>query len=97
MNYLDKVLNRDRTMQDSLKEGHVYRMCDGIFGIVVFRYPGSNKTELLCRVIDVDTVRDACKALASEFAGKFTPCDTDLKAWGETLMHNRGSATLLTN
>jgi hypothetical protein len=80
-----------------MKEGNVYKIMDGVFGIVVFRYPGSNKTELLCRFMDCETVREACKELGEMFAGKFVPCDTDLAAWGRAIMRNRGSAILLTD
>ena len=97
MNYLDKVNRRDQIMQDSLKAGYVYKMTDGIFGIVVYRFPGSKKTELLCRMIDTDSVYEACEILNAEFAGVFKPADTDTRKWGETIMRAQGSARVLTD
>ena len=97
MNYLDKLIRKDQIMQDSMKPGYVYKLTSGIFGIVVYRAPGSNKTELLCRVIDTDSVLEACEILRSQFAGAFTPANADQAQWGNAVWSVDSSVKVLTN
>ncbi len=96
MNYIQHVTSKLEAMNANLTPGHVYRIMDGLFGIVVYRRVGSTKTEIMCRVIDVDTVREACAILNSEFAGKFTPADSDTELWGKTLTATQDMTILTT-
>lgn len=81
--------------QHPLPVGAVYKQASGIFGIVVYRSPGSNKTEVISRVIDTDSVYEACEILSREFAGEFKPADIDQTQWGQIVAESQGSCRVL--
>ncbi len=79
-----------------MNKGHVYKMVDGIFGILTH----SPTTQVLCRVIDVDTVEEACTLLSKDFSGHFLPLTSeDDHKWAKQVLAGRqgGSVLVLTD
>lgn len=79
-------------MSKNMTTGHVYRIADGAFGVVVY-FP---QTEVRVAIVPgVSNEYDACRELARERAGRFVVADSDTRKWGETLYRARGYALML--
>ena len=77
---------------NNMQTGHVYKILDGVFGIVSY-YP---KTEVRVRILpEVTSEMEACKSLARTHAGRFVVADTDTRKWGQVIYRARGYALAL--
>ena len=80
-------------MRNEMQSGYVFNLGAGIFGVLFY----GKRTDILLRMIDTDSVYDACRILGGQFAGRFVPADSDQAAWGRTIFNVRGSALVLTD
>ena len=74
--------------------GHVFLIdprTPGFWGVLSY----SPKTTVQIRIIETASVFEACDSLASQFAGRFIPADTDTAAWGRVIFKARGGALVL--
>tara|TARA_R110002096_G_scaffold160724_4_gene327022 strand:- start:1624 stop:1875 length:252 start_codon:yes stop_codon:yes gene_type:complete len=82
-----------QAQQQSPTTGHVYEtQCEGIFGVVSF-FPETVVS--LAVLTNGESVAQACKVLASRFAGKFVQADADATAWGKVSFRAQGSAIMM--
>ena len=71
--------------------GHVYTIAPGFFGILT-HYP---RPEVLCRIIDVDTVGEACTLLGADFSGIFVPLTSvDDHKWAQSVLNGRQRSSM---
>lgn len=75
-----------------MTHGYVFRLAAGIWGILAYL----DRPTVFCRIIETDSVYDACAQLGRQFAGAFSPADTDQIAWAK-VVHARHPAILLTD
>ena len=74
--------------------GYVFQLdpkCPGFWAILFY----GETTQVQLRIIETDSVYDACTRLGAEFAGRFIPADSDQIAWGRVVFKARGSALVL--
>jgi len=82
-----------QAQQQAPTTGHVYEtQCEGIFGVVSY-FPET--VVQLALLTNGESVAQACKVLASRFAGKFIPADKDTEAWGKVSFRAQGSAIMM--
>lgn len=82
-----------QAQQQTPTTGHVYEtQCEGIFGVVSY-FPET--VVQLAVLTNGESVAQACKVLASRFAGKFVPADKDTEAWGKVSFRAQGSAIMM--
>ena len=75
-----------------MTHGYLFKLAPGFWGILAYL----DRPTVFIRVIDTDSVYQACEELSRTHAGHFSPADTDQVAWGNVIFKARGGAELLT-
>lgn len=76
---------------NNMQSGFVSKFTEGFF--LILHYGAT--TRVYARVIDAETVRDACSELGRLFSGTFTPADADQIAWSRALLNRGGGVPVL--